>query len=122
MRIQSNLGSTIAMAFDECVENPAEYAYVGGLLRADDALAPPLQKEHEKLNARSDAVNPPAAAVRHQSGRHLRRSAPAAHAGHPCARIGRLRHRRAGGGESAEGDVPHHRVWNRKCPRTNPGI
>ena len=27
MRIQSNLGSTIAMAFDECVENPAEYRY-----------------------------------------------------------------------------------------------
>ena len=27
MRIQSNLGSTIAMAFDECVENPAEYHY-----------------------------------------------------------------------------------------------
>ncbi|MBO5790721.1 MAG: tRNA-guanine transglycosylase, partial [Clostridia bacterium] len=28
MRIQSNLGSTIAMAFDECVENPAPYRYV----------------------------------------------------------------------------------------------
>ena len=28
MRIQSNLGSTIAMAFDECVENPAPYDYV----------------------------------------------------------------------------------------------
>ena len=27
MRIQSNLGSTIAMAFDECMENPAEYNY-----------------------------------------------------------------------------------------------
>ncbi len=27
MQIQSNLGSTIAMAFDECVENPATYAY-----------------------------------------------------------------------------------------------
>ena len=27
MQIQSNLGSTIAMAFDECVENPAEYKY-----------------------------------------------------------------------------------------------
>ena len=27
MRIQSNLGSTIAMAFDECVENPAAYDY-----------------------------------------------------------------------------------------------
>ncbi len=27
MQIQSNLGSTIAMAFDECIENPAEYNY-----------------------------------------------------------------------------------------------
>ena len=27
MRIQSNLGSTIAMAFDECVENPAKHEY-----------------------------------------------------------------------------------------------
>ena len=27
MRIQSNLASTVAMAFDECVENPAEYGY-----------------------------------------------------------------------------------------------
>ena len=28
IRIQSNLGSTIAMAFDECVESPATYKYV----------------------------------------------------------------------------------------------
>ena len=28
MRIQSNLGSDIAMAFDECVENPAPYKYI----------------------------------------------------------------------------------------------
>ena len=27
MQIQSNLGSDIAMAFDECVENPATYEY-----------------------------------------------------------------------------------------------
>ena len=27
MKIQSNLGSTIAMAFDECVANPAQYSY-----------------------------------------------------------------------------------------------
>ncbi|MBE6560159.1 MAG: tRNA guanosine(34) transglycosylase Tgt [Ruminococcaceae bacterium] len=27
MRIQSHLASTIAMAFDECIENPAEYNY-----------------------------------------------------------------------------------------------
>ena len=32
MRIQSNLGSDVAMAFDECVENPAPYGYaIGGL-------------------------------------------------------------------------------------------
>ncbi len=28
MRIQSNLASTVAMAFDECIENPAPYDYV----------------------------------------------------------------------------------------------
>ncbi len=28
MQIQSNIASTIAMAFDECVANPAEYSYV----------------------------------------------------------------------------------------------
>ncbi len=28
MQIQSNLASTIAMAFDECIENPAPYKYV----------------------------------------------------------------------------------------------
>lgn len=36
MHIQSNLASTIAMAFDECIENPAEYNYVKNLL-----LGPP---------------------------------------------------------------------------------
>lgn len=58
MRIQSNLGSTIAMAFDECVENPAPYAYAQNscarttrwLIRCRDELA--------RLNARPDAVNP----------------------------------------------------------------
>ncbi|MGL4667345.1 MAG: tRNA guanosine(34) transglycosylase Tgt [Saezia sp.] len=28
VQIQANLGSTIAMAFDECIENPAEHSYV----------------------------------------------------------------------------------------------
>ena len=32
MQIQSNLGSDIAMAFDECIENPAPYRLRGGLL------------------------------------------------------------------------------------------
>ena len=37
MQIQSNLGSTIAMAFDECVENPATYEYA----KASPVPAPP---------------------------------------------------------------------------------
>ncbi len=39
MQIQSNLGSTIAMAFDECVENPAPRAYAEGIRSTDDPLA-----------------------------------------------------------------------------------
>ena len=58
MRIQSNLGSDIAMAFDECVENPATYPYAKAscertarwLARCKEALA--------KYNAEPDAVNP----------------------------------------------------------------
>ncbi len=58
MQIQSNLGSDIAMAFDECVENPAPRAYVQAsvertqrwLLRCIDELA--------RLNSMPDTVNP----------------------------------------------------------------
>ena len=58
MRIQSNLGSDIAMAFDECVENPARYEYAKAscertarwLARCKEALA--------RYNAEPDAVNP----------------------------------------------------------------
>ena len=38
-----NLGSTIAMAFDECVENPADYDYVKNSSAAHSTLAAPLQ-------------------------------------------------------------------------------
>ena len=37
MQIQANLGSTIAMAFDECMENPAEYQYACLLYTSDAA-------------------------------------------------------------------------------------
>ena len=58
MRIQSHLASTIAMAFDECVENPAPYEYSKAscerttrwLLRCKDEMA--------RLNAREDTINP----------------------------------------------------------------
>lgn len=39
MQIQSNLGSTIAMAFDECVENPAPSRLCRGIRSTDDPLA-----------------------------------------------------------------------------------
>ena len=58
MRIQSNLGSDIAMAFDECVKIPSPYEYVRQscarttrwLVRCKEALA--------RFNSESDAVNP----------------------------------------------------------------
>ncbi len=58
MRIQANLGSDIAMAFDECVEIPSPYDYVKAscerttrwLVRCKAALA--------AYNSESDAVNP----------------------------------------------------------------
>ena len=58
MRIQSNLGSTIAMAFDECVENPAEYSYAKAACERTTRWLYRCKEEHERLNALSDAVNP----------------------------------------------------------------
>lgn len=58
MRIQANLGSDIAMAFDECIKIPSPYAYVKEscertyrwLVRCKTAL--------DDYNSREDAVNP----------------------------------------------------------------
>ena len=58
MRIQSNLGSTIAMAFDECVENPAEYAYAKLSCERTTRWLFRCKEEHERLNALHDTVNP----------------------------------------------------------------
>ncbi len=58
MRIQSNLGSTIAMAFDECVENPAEYAYAKASCERTARWLQRCQAEMARLNAREDTLNP----------------------------------------------------------------
>ena len=58
MRIQSNLGSDIAMAFDECVENPAPYDYVKQSCERTLRWLERCIAEHEKLNAAPDCVNP----------------------------------------------------------------
>ena len=58
MRIQSNLGSDIAMAFDECVENPAPYDYVKQSCERTIRWLRRCKAEHDRLNALPDCVNP----------------------------------------------------------------
>ncbi len=58
MRIQSNLGSTIAMAFDECVENPAPYDYAQQSCERTVRWLYRCKKELTRLNALHDTVNP----------------------------------------------------------------
>ena len=58
MRIQSNLGSDIAMAFDECVENPAPYKYAKDSCERTLRWLERCKAEHDKLNSLPDTVNP----------------------------------------------------------------
>ena len=58
MRIQSNLGSDIAMAFDECIENPSPYEYVKNSCERTLRWLKRCKEEHDKLNSLPDAVNP----------------------------------------------------------------
>ena len=58
MRIQSNLGSDIAMAFDECVENPSPYDYVKASCERTARWLDRCVTEHDRLNTLSETVNP----------------------------------------------------------------
>ena len=58
MRIQSHLGSTIAMAFDECVENPAPYQYVKNSHERTIRWLKRCREEMDRLNAKEGTVNP----------------------------------------------------------------
>ena len=58
MQIQSHLASTIAMAFDECVENPATYNYAKQSCARTLRWLERCKIEHDKLNTLSDTVNP----------------------------------------------------------------
>ncbi len=58
MRIQSNLGSTIAMAFDECVENPAPYLYAAKSCARTTRWLKRCQAEMQRLNSLPDTLNP----------------------------------------------------------------
>lgn len=58
MQIQSNLGSTIAMAFDECVENPSTYDYSARSCARTARWLRRCKTEMERLNSLPGTVNP----------------------------------------------------------------
>ncbi len=57
MRIQSNLASTIAMAFDECVENPAPPAYAAASCARTTRWLKRCIAEMERLNGEERTIN-----------------------------------------------------------------
>ena len=58
MRIQSHLASTIAMAFDECIENPAEYNYVKHSCDRTTRWLLRCKTELERLSQLPGTINP----------------------------------------------------------------
>ena len=57
MQIQSHLASTIAMAFDECVENPAPYEYVKQSCERTARWLVRCRDEMERLNSLPETIN-----------------------------------------------------------------
>ena len=57
MQIQSNLASTIAMAFDECVENPSTYEYVKASCERTHRWLVRCKDEMNRLNGLEDTIN-----------------------------------------------------------------
>jgi len=58
MQIQSHLASTIAMAFDECVENPAPYKYAKDSCERTTRWLIRCIEEMKRLNSLPDTINP----------------------------------------------------------------
>ena len=58
MRIQSNLGSDIAMAFDECVENPSPFKYVKESVERTQRWLLRCMSAIKEYNSEKNAVNP----------------------------------------------------------------
>lgn len=57
MQIQSNLASTIAMAFDECPPHPAEKAYIQNSVDRTTRWLIRSKKEMDRLNSLPDTIN-----------------------------------------------------------------
>ena len=58
MRIQSNLASTIAMAFDECTPSKAERSYVQASVERTTRWLERCKREMARLNSLEDTINP----------------------------------------------------------------
>ena len=58
MQIQSNLGSTIAMAFDECPSSVASREYVQQSVDRTTRWLERCKREMERLNGLADTINP----------------------------------------------------------------
>lgn len=57
MQIQSNLGSDIAMAFDECIENPSPYDYTKQSIERTTRWLKRCKAEMDRLNSLEDTIN-----------------------------------------------------------------
>ena len=57
MQIQSNLASTIAMAFDECVENPAQHSYSKESCARTTRWLKRCKTEMDRLNSLDTTIN-----------------------------------------------------------------
>ncbi len=58
MQIQSNLASTIAMAFDECAPSKADRKYVQASVERTTRWLERCKKEMKRLNSLEDTINP----------------------------------------------------------------
>ncbi|XOQ44434.1 MAG: tRNA guanosine(34) transglycosylase Tgt [Clostridium sp.] len=58
MKIQSNLASTIAMAFDECVQNPSPYEYARESCERTIRWLKRSKAAMDRLNQESSTINP----------------------------------------------------------------
>lgn len=58
MQIQSHIASTIAMAFDECIENPATYDYVKQSVDRTTRWLERCKAEMARLNSLPETINP----------------------------------------------------------------
>ncbi len=57
MRVQSHLGSTIAMAFDECIANPSEHSYAARSVERTTRWLDRCISELSRLNSLDETLN-----------------------------------------------------------------